>query len=150
MDDGPGPQRVDPRYRRIVRHYEQLIDTQDLMPGQKLPSVPDIAKAFDVDNATAAMAVRDLRDNGYVQTGGQGTFVLDRLRVGVFGVEVLPPRHTTGCRSTIHCASFGFCHRCAPELAEASKHVMLALATVGQERNSGLYEQVMDLLKADG
>jgi DNA-binding transcriptional MocR family regulator len=150
MDSDPGPVRKIPRYQEIARHFEQAIDTHDLMPGQKLPPIPRIAEQFGVATETAAKAVRDLRDKGYVQTSTQGTIVLDRLRVGVFGAEVLPPRHMTGCRSTIHCASFGFCHRCSPELAEASSHVMLALATVGQERNGGLYERVMNLLKADG
>ena len=136
MEDGPAPEGRESKYRRIVRHFEQAIDCGDLMPGQKVPPVPRIAETFDVAGETAARAVRELRDNGYVHTTAHGTFVLDRMRVGV---EVLPYLHPTGCRSTIHCANFGFCHRCSPELARASSFALLALkeearASSGEQR----------------
>lgn len=68
-------------------------------------------------------------------------------RIGVVSMEFLAPLHDTGCRSTIHCANYGFCHRCSPELAEAGGHVMKALLAIGKERSGELYGQVMDLMR---
>lgn len=51
-----------------------------------------------------------------------------------------------GCRSTIHCANFGFCHRCAPDLARAATHVVKAMAEVGRQGDGELYAKVMSVL----
>ena len=37
----------------------------------------------------------------------------------------------TACRSSQHCAVHGFCHRCAPHLADAGRHVVQALSSAG-------------------
>lgn len=140
MKDDSGP-----RYLRIVREIKDRIADQRLMPGQAVPAVPALAEEFGVARETAARAVRCLRDEGYVHTSPQGTFVIDRT-VGAFSVEVLPPRYTTGCRSTIHCANFGFCHRCAPDLAEAAKHVLRAMEGIGRISDGELYDVLMSVL----
>ena len=144
MSDEPPP---GPRYRQIVRHFEQLIDSGDLMPGQSVPSIVRIADQFNVATETAAKAVRVLRDNGYVHTSTQGTFVIDRLRVGVFDIEALPYPHETGCRSTIHCANYNFCNRCSPELARAASFALQAMNEVGRATDGELYAGIMDLLR---
>lgn len=144
MSDEPPP---GPRYRQIVRYFEQRIDSCDLMPGQTIPPVVKIAEQFGVAPETAARAVRVLRDGGYVHTSTQGTFVIDRLRVGVYGVEALPYPHETGCRSTIHCANYGFCNRCSPELARAASFALQALKEVGREWDGELYGKVMTVIR---
>lgn len=135
----------DPRYLRIVREIKARITDHRLMPGQAVPTVTALADEFGVARETAARVIRDLRDAGYVHTSPQGTFVIDR-RVGAFSVEVLPPRHPTGCRSTIHCANFGFCHRCAPELSQAGEHVIKAMDEIGRVTDGELYASMMRLL----
>lgn len=71
-----------------------------------------------------------------------------RRRIGTFNIEVLPHPYGTGCRSTIHCANFGFCNRCAPELARAATHVLQAMNEVGRATDGKLYDQITGLLKA--
>lgn len=140
MKDDSGP-----RYLRIVREIKARIADQRLMPGQAVPTVTALADEFGVARETAARAVRYLRDAGYVHTSPQGTFVIDR-RVGAFSVEVLPYPYATGCRSTIHCANFGFCHRCAPDLAEAASHVIRAMDEIGRVSDGELYDVLMSVL----
>jgi hypothetical protein len=50
----------------------------------------------------------------------------------------------TACRSTQHCATHGFCHRCAPQLADASRHLVKAMKAAGIEypASSDLYAQL--------
>lgn len=68
---------------------------------------------------------------------------------GSFSVTVLPYPYETGCRSTIHCANFGFCNRCNPQLAEASSHVLKAMQVMERQSDGQLYEAMMNLLKGD-
>jgi hypothetical protein len=69
------------------------------------------------------------------------------MRIGVVSMEFMAPLHDTGCRSTIHCANYGFCDRCSPELADASSHVLRAMKAIGRETDGHLYAQLMDVLK---
>ncbi|MEW5658303.1 hypothetical protein ABGT92_23655 [Streptomyces cinereoruber] len=40
---------------------------------------------------------------------------------------------TTACRSTQHCATHGFCHRCTPSLNDATQHLVKAISSAGIE-----------------
>jgi hypothetical protein len=79
--------------------------------------------------------------------GGMCAACVIRRRIGSFSVEALPYPYETGCRSTIHCANFGFCHRCSPELARASSFALQALKEVGREWDGGLYGKVMETIR---
>ncbi|MFF8840531.1 hypothetical protein [Streptomyces sp. NPDC015130] len=47
------------------------------------------------------------------------------------------------CRSTQHCATHGFCHRCTPSLADASQHLVKAIDAAGITTGSGrVYAQL--------
>ncbi|MBB4984981.1 hypothetical protein [Streptomyces nymphaeiformis] len=50
----------------------------------------------------------------------------------------------TACSSTRHCARHGFCHRCAPDLADASQYLVKAMsaARIDDERVGALYAQL--------
>jgi GntR family transcriptional regulator len=69
------------RSRRAI--YEQITDNlRDLMlsgvlrPGEKLPSVRELAESLTVNPNTVQKAYRDLENRGYVySTSGLGTFV---------------------------------------------------------------------------
>ncbi|MEV4424017.1 hypothetical protein AB0K23_01310 [Streptomyces sp. NPDC049602] len=51
---------------------------------------------------------------------------------------------TVPCRTTQHCARHGFCHRCAPDLADASQHLVKAMtvARIDDEHTGALYAQL--------
>lgn len=81
------------------------------------------------------------------QIGGVCGACTIQARVGSFSVEaVLPYPHESGCRSTIHCANFGFCHRCAPDLAEAGSHIIKAMDEIGRVSDGELYDVLMSVL----
>jgi DNA-binding GntR family transcriptional regulator len=62
-------------YKDVYRHFAQLIDNGQMKPGERLPSSPRIAEAWDISHATAAKALQLLRDERYVKTTAKGTFV---------------------------------------------------------------------------
>lgn len=69
------------------------------------------------------------------------------IKPGSLAVEILPYPYETGCKSTIHCANFGFCDRCSPELAKASAFVLQAMSELDRATDGQLYEDVMNVLK---
>lgn len=71
----------------------------------------------------------------------------EEIRPGSMSVTYLPYPYESGCRSTIHCANFGFCNRCSPELAEAARHVLQAMLVMERHTDGQLYEAMMNLLK---
>src|SRR5882757_8941342 len=73
------PQRLDPPYRRIVTELRARILTGDLRPGDRVPSVRQIAQRWGVAAATATKVMATLRDEGLVETKvGSGTVVSAR------------------------------------------------------------------------
>ncbi|WP_328418221.1 GntR family transcriptional regulator [Micromonospora sp. NBC_00389] len=73
--------RPDPPYRRIVEEIRGRILTGDLRPGDRIPSVRQIAQRWGVAVATATRAMATLRDNGLVEaTVGSGTVVSNHTR----------------------------------------------------------------------
>lgn len=52
-----------------------------LKPGDRLPTIHDLAERFSIHHNTAAWAYRDLEVTGFVYTQrGMGTFVSDQVR----------------------------------------------------------------------
>ncbi|WP_329423820.1 GntR family transcriptional regulator [Streptosporangium sp. NBC_01495] len=69
-------QRPDPPYRRIVAEFRSRILTGDLRPGDRMPSIRQIAQRRGVAVATATKVMAALRDEGLVETKvGAGTVV---------------------------------------------------------------------------
>jgi len=69
-------QRPDPPYRRIVTELRARILTGDLRPGDRMPSIRQIAQRWGVAVATATKVMAILRDDGLVETTvGSGTVV---------------------------------------------------------------------------
>ncbi|MGW9558222.1 GntR family transcriptional regulator [Nocardiopsis sp. NPDC055551] len=62
-------------YVQIADHYRELIATGSLPPGDRLPTVIQMATAWRVSPGTAHKAVRLLRGEGLVRTTRQGTTV---------------------------------------------------------------------------
>ncbi|GAT69946.1 gntR family transcriptional regulator [Planomonospora sphaerica] len=73
------PQRPDPPYRRIAAEFRTRILAGDLRPGDRVPSIRQIAQRWGVAVATATKVVAALRDEGLVEAKvGAGTVVSSR------------------------------------------------------------------------
>ncbi|GAA3416652.1 GntR family transcriptional regulator [Streptosporangium vulgare] len=84
-------QRPEPPYRQIVAEVRARILAGDLRPGDRVPSVREIARRWGVAVATATRVVATLRDEGLVETRvGAGT-VVGALRSRTRPVAVPPP-----------------------------------------------------------
>jgi len=72
---------MEPPYRRIVEEIRARILSGELRPGDRMPSVRQIAQRWDVAIATATKVTATLRDDGLVETRvGSGTVVSGRVR----------------------------------------------------------------------
>jgi GntR family transcriptional regulator len=71
----PEIERPAPAYEQIADHYRSLIRSGQLAPGEKLPSITEIATEWAVARATAAQAINRLQVERAVHTSTQGTFV---------------------------------------------------------------------------
>ncbi|MBQ1088237.1 GntR family transcriptional regulator [Streptomyces sp. B93] len=71
----PKVQRTAPPFMQIAEHFQVKIKEGELPQGTKLPSIVDIAREWGVATATASKAIKQLQDEGYVQSSSQGTFV---------------------------------------------------------------------------
>ena len=71
----PEIQRSSPPFVQIADHYRSQIQTGKLGPGDRLPSVSEIAEEWGVSRATASNAIGRLKTEELVDTSPQGTFV---------------------------------------------------------------------------
>jgi GntR family transcriptional regulator len=71
----PAIERPAPAYEQIADHYRSLINSGQLQPGAKLPSITDIATEWNVARSTVAQAIGRLQVEHAVHTSTQGTFV---------------------------------------------------------------------------
>lgn len=67
-----------PKYRQIVTLIKSQISTRVLNPGDRLPTVREIADTWRVSHATATKAHRELCREGYAHVVGNATLVRDR------------------------------------------------------------------------
>jgi len=64
---------------RVVSDVRAKIGAGELVPGDHLPAVPDMAKDYGVSRTTILKALAILRDDGLVYTVPRwGTFVAER------------------------------------------------------------------------
>jgi GntR family transcriptional regulator len=63
-------------YQQVAATIIRKIRDGELGPGDKLPSIRDIAAEYGITTATAQKVVRELTDRGYAETSpGIGVFV---------------------------------------------------------------------------
>ena len=78
MDLQLDPASAVPIYAQIVDQIRALVATRALRPGDRLPSVRELAAGLRVNRNTAAKAYQALESDGVVETrAGQGCFVAD-------------------------------------------------------------------------
>ncbi|MDY6868863.1 MAG: GntR family transcriptional regulator [Chloroflexota bacterium] len=68
-----------PLYLQIKESLDSAIEGQEMLPGEKIPSLDKLCKIYDVSRLTARQAVQELVCEGKLHTViGRGTFVSDR------------------------------------------------------------------------
>ncbi len=66
----------EPDYRRVMNHLRDRIRVGDLRPNDRLPTYRQLADEYDVGVTTVQVALRMLRELGWVEgRQGKGTFV---------------------------------------------------------------------------
>ena len=71
-----------PIYLQLARVFQRRIEIGALKPGERLPTVRDLAVQARVNRNTAAKAIQHLEAEGWVRTHvGRGTFVDERPRL---------------------------------------------------------------------
>ncbi|MEU3840811.1 winged helix-turn-helix domain-containing protein [Streptomyces sp. NPDC028635] len=72
--------RTRPLWRQIAAETTRRIKNGTYPPGSRVPSTVEIAEEYGVVNATAAKAMRHVREQGWTRGEvGLGTFVSDPL-----------------------------------------------------------------------
>ena len=69
-------------YEQVIDNLKELIMTETLAAGEKLPSVRELSKQIIVNPNTVQKAYRELERQGYIYTtSGVGTFVADTSQI---------------------------------------------------------------------
>ena len=71
----PDVQRPEPGYVQIANHYRRAILAGELSPGDRLPSINDLAKQWHIARETASKAISRLQVEQAVYSTPNGTFV---------------------------------------------------------------------------
>ncbi|MEV7555067.1 TetR/AcrR family transcriptional regulator C-terminal domain-containing protein [Amycolatopsis sp. NPDC089917] len=103
MSSGAQPE---PLYLRIAGEIEARIRSGDLQPGERLPSIRQIADRWRIAIATATRVLATLRENGLVETKvGSGTVVSASTarppRSGRAPDSLLPPSPVRGAKQAL-------------------------------------------------
>lgn len=77
----PDVQRPEPGYVQIANHYRDAILAGELAPGERLPSINDLAEQWHVARETASKAISRLQVERAVYSTPRGTFVSSDDRV---------------------------------------------------------------------
>jgi DNA-binding GntR family transcriptional regulator len=67
-----------PKYRQIMSVLKDQMSTGVLRPGDRLPTVREIAEKWNVSHATATKVARELCREGYAHVVGNATLVRER------------------------------------------------------------------------
>ena len=73
------PRSPVPPYRRVADEIRAKIDAGELLPGEQVPSMVQLAETYSISRGTARRVLQTLRNEGCVYiTPGWGTFVAER------------------------------------------------------------------------
>jgi GntR family transcriptional regulator len=98
----------EPIYLQLMRQVKHAVATGALAPGERMPTVRDLAGTLLVNPNTVARAYRDLEREGVLETApGRGSFVREsgaprmglrerRVRLKPFITQLLAEAHTLG------------------------------------------------------
>ena len=60
-----------PKYRQIYEHFKLFIEQGDILAGQKLPSIRQLADSLQVSRNTTLTAYEQLVAEGYIRGAGE-------------------------------------------------------------------------------
>jgi DNA-binding LacI/PurR family transcriptional regulator len=84
-----------PLYAQIAGCIAEQIEASDFEPGQRIYSIREICKSFNVGDVTAKKAIQQLRQRGLIHTiNGSGAYVTDRSADGP--AATVPDKRTVG------------------------------------------------------
>jgi len=95
----PRADRPLPLYAQLADHYRTAIRDGELVPGQQLPPITQLAAEWDISVSTAAKAISHLQVEGAIWTSPQGSFVSDEdiiVRTPRDRITATAPRRSTG------------------------------------------------------
>jgi GntR family transcriptional regulator len=73
------PRSSKPLYQQLIIGIKEAVAKQILTPGEKLPSVRELAGQIAINPNTIAKAYQELEREGIIETmRGRGTFVVER------------------------------------------------------------------------
>ena len=91
---------AEPLHAQIYRHVRDLIRSQQLAPGTRLPSSRTLSEELDVSRTTVLTAFGSLLAEGYIAgRTGAGTFVATAIPDRVLTVATEPPASATPASS---------------------------------------------------
>jgi GntR family transcriptional regulator len=62
-------------WRQLYEHYRQRIESGELPPGSRLPSISSLAQEHGIARTTAQKVIEQLRKDGLAVTSPMGTYV---------------------------------------------------------------------------
>jgi DNA-binding GntR family transcriptional regulator len=62
-------------WRQVYEYYRQKIESGELPPGSRLPSISSLAQEYEIARTTAQKVIEQLRRDGLAVTSPMGTFV---------------------------------------------------------------------------
>ena len=72
------PQNPDPLYKQVMDQLKDAVAGGSLKPGERLPSIREMAKELNISEITIKRAYTDLEAEGFIYTrAGLGSFVAD-------------------------------------------------------------------------
>ena len=75
------PQNPDPLYKQVMDQLKDAVAGGSLKPGERLPSIREMAKELNISEITIKRAYTDLEAEGFIYTrAGLGSFVADMDR----------------------------------------------------------------------
>lgn len=75
-----------PAYRQIITDIRTAIETGQLKPGERLPTIDQFCEKYEVSSTPVKTAMRILEEAGLIETWqGKGMYVRDRRTEGSTG-----------------------------------------------------------------
>jgi DNA-binding GntR family transcriptional regulator len=103
------PATEQPKYRAIMDDYKSRIGMGSLRPGDRLPTIREVADSWQISHATATRVMRELCREGYAHVVGNATFVRDRGQAELTVMRLRwggRPRNSLGADSPAPYAAF--------------------------------------------
>jgi GntR family transcriptional regulator len=73
------PSNPDPMYRQITEQIKDAIAAGEVLPGDQLPSIREMAQMLNISAITIKRAYQDLESEGFIMTrAGLGSYIAEK------------------------------------------------------------------------